>query len=139
MAAELRLSEAELVELQRDFWAGDCVDSTLTNFVGQKLAYCRTAILSNAWPGARQFFQSLPELSVFETIVISAEEGVAKPAAEIYRRMLERLGVAAAETVFVDDMEENVVAARSLGMAGVVFDSTEQTLTALRQWLRRPR
>ena len=72
---------------------------------------------------------------MFETLVISAEEGVAKPATEIYRRTLERVGVAAAQTMFVDDMEENVVAACSLGMAGVVFESTEQTLTALHQWL----
>ena len=135
VAAELRLSEAELDDLQRDFWAGDCVDSVLTDFVGQQRGKCRTAILSNAWPGARQFFQSLPDLSVFETLVISAEEGVAKPATEIYRRTLERVGVAAAQTMFVDDMEENVVAACSLGMAGVVFESTEQTLTALHQWL----
>jgi putative hydrolase of the HAD superfamily len=83
----------------------------------------------------REFFQSFPELSVFETMVISAEEGVAKPAAEVYRRTLERLGVGAAQTVFVDDMEANVAAARALGMAGVVFESAEQTLTVLKQWL----
>ncbi len=135
VAAELRLSEEELAELQRDFWAGDRVDVALTDFVGQQRGYCRTAILSNAWLGVRQFFRSLPELSVFDTMVISAEEGVAKPAEEIYRSTLERIGVVAAQTVFVDDMVENVVAARSLGMAGIVFESTEQTLIALQQWL----
>ncbi|MDP6793461.1 MAG: HAD-IA family hydrolase [Anaerolineales bacterium] len=135
VAAQLRLSEPELDKLQRDFWAGDCIDTVLTDFVGQQSGTCRTAILSNAWPGARQFFKSLPDLSVFETLVISAEEGVAKPAMEIYRRTLERVGVTAAQTMFIDDMEENVVAARSLGMAGVVFENTEQTLTAVHQWL----
>lgn len=135
VAAELRLSEAELAELQHDFWAGDCVDSALTDFVGRQRGHCRTAILSNAWPGVRDFFHSFPELSVFETMVISAEEGVAKPAPEVYQRTLERLGVGAAQTVFVDDMEANVAAARALGMTGVVFESTEQTLTALQQWL----
>jgi FMN phosphatase YigB (HAD superfamily) len=135
VAAQLRLSEPELDKLQRDFWAGDCIDTVLTDFVGQQSGTCRTAILSNAWPGARQFFKSLPDLSVFETLVISAEEGVAKPAMEIYRRTLERVGVTAAQTMFVDDMEENVVAARSLGMASVVFENTEQTLTAVHQWL----
>ena len=135
VAAQLRLSEPELDKLQRDFWAGDCIDTVLTDFVGQQSGTCRTAILSNAWPGARQFIKSLPDLSGFETLVISAEEGVAKPAMEIYRRTLERVGVTAAQTMFVDDMEENVVAARSLGMASVVFENTEQTLTAVHQWL----
>lgn len=135
VAAELRLSEAELAELQHDFWSGDRVNTALTDFIGEHCKNFRTAILSNAWPGFRQFFQSLPELSVFEVMVISAEEGVAKPATAIYRRTLERLEVPAAQTVFVDDIEENVVAARSLGMSGVVFESTEQTLSALQQWL----
>ena len=135
VAAELRLSGAELAELQHDFWAGDRMDSALTDFVGRQRGHCRTAILSNAWPGVREFFESFPELSVFETLVISAEERVAKPTAEVYRRTLERLGVGAAQTVFVDDMEANVAAARALGMTGVVFESTEQTLTSLQQWL----
>ena len=135
VAADLCLSEHELVELQRDFWMGDCVDTALTDFVGQQRKHCRTAILSNAWLGMRKFFRSLPELSVFDTMVISAEEGVAKPSAEIYRSTLEHMGVVASQTVFVDDMVENVIAARSLGMAGIVFESTEQTLIALQQWL----
>ncbi len=136
VAAELRLSDAELAQLRHDFWSGDRVESALTDFVSRQRGHCRTAILSNAWPGVRQFFGTLPELSVFETMVISAEESIAKPAAEIYQRTLERLEVAATQTVFVDDMVENVVAARTLGMAGVVFESTEQTLSALQQWLR---
>ena len=135
VAAELRLSDMELVTLQRDFWSGDRIDAALTQFVGKQLGRCRTAVLSNAWPGAREFFQSFPELSVFETMVISAEECVAKPNSEIYRHTLERMGVTADQTVFVDDVEENVLVARSLGMSGLVFESTEKTLIVLREWL----
>ena len=135
VGAELCLSDMELVALQRDFWSGDQIDVELTQFVGKQLGRCRTALLSNAWPGAREFFQSFAELSVFETMVVSAEECVAKPNSEIYLRTLARIGVTSDQTMFVDDVEENVLAARSLGMEGLVFESTEQTLIALRKWL----
>ena len=39
----------------------------------------------------------------FDTIVVSGEEGVRKPDAEIFRRALDRLGVAAHEAMFVGD------------------------------------
>jgi len=39
----------------------------------------------------------------FDTIVVSGEEGVQKPDAEIFRRALARLGVAATESMFVGD------------------------------------
>lgn len=39
----------------------------------------------------------------FDTILVSAEEGVRKPDAEIFRRGLERCAVAASESVFVGD------------------------------------
>ena len=70
-------------------------------------------------------------------MVVSAEEYVAKPNSEIYLRTLARIGVTSDQTMFVDDVAENVLAARSLGMEGLVFESTEQTLIALREWLDR--
>ena len=39
----------------------------------------------------------------FDTVVVSGEEGVRKPDAEIFRRALTRLGVAAHEALFVGD------------------------------------
>ena len=52
---------------------------------------------------------------VFDPIVISAEIGVAKPDPEFCRRALVRLGLPAAEVLFVDDVQANVDAARSVG------------------------
>jgi 2-haloacid dehalogenase len=73
-------------------------------------------------------------------IVVSSEEGVIKPDPEIFRRLFDRFGLVPAETVFVDDAERNVAAARSLGMAAVLFRSPEQLreeLVALGLPLRR--
>jgi HAD superfamily hydrolase (TIGR01509 family) len=57
----------------------------------------------------------------FDVFVTSAEVGVMKPAARIYHVVLERMGVAPSQAVFVDDFIENVEAARRLGMHAVHF------------------
>ena len=73
--------------------------------------------------------------AVVDEMVLSAEEGEAKPDPPIYRTALQRLGVQPHEAVFVDDMAVNVEAARSLGMAGVQFRSREQAIADVEQIL----
>jgi 2-haloacid dehalogenase len=58
--------------------------------------------------------------------VVSGQEGVIKPDPEIFRRLFERFGLVPQETVFVDDAERNIAAARALGMEVVWFTSPEQ-------------
>lgn len=60
-------------------------------------------------------------LDFFEDIVVSGRVRMRKPDAEIYRHALERFGLAPADAVFVDDLVENIDAARDLGMTGILF------------------
>lgn len=59
----------------------------------------------------------------FRDIVVSGEEKLVKPDAAIYQLALDRFGIGAAEALFIDDREENVVAAQALGMRGHLFRS----------------
>jgi len=53
---------------------------------------------------------------------------VAKPDPEIFQRALETLGTKAADVVFIDDLIENVLAAKSIGMQAFQFiDATAVT------------
>lgn len=60
-------------------------------------------------------------LARFEGIVVSGDEGVAKPDPALYRTLLDRYGVDPVRSVFVDDRPANVVTARQLGLVGLVF------------------
>ena len=117
----LNLDARELVQLREDFWAGDRYDHALLAYIRSLRPRYRTGIISNAWPGVRAFHQPYINGDTFDTILYSSEEGIAKPDPAIYRRCLERLRVAPDEAVFVDDVLENVEAARALGMAGLHF------------------
>jgi putative hydrolase of the HAD superfamily len=79
----------------------------------------------------------LPVDEIFEVIVDSASVGVRKPEREIYELALERLGdgIGAEQCLFVDDVEDNVDAARALGMAAVHFRSNDQAIAEIERAL----
>ncbi|MBI1260922.1 MAG: HAD-IA family hydrolase [Rhizobiales bacterium] len=60
-------------------------------------------------------------LEKFRDVLVSGRERMRKPEARIYELALSRFGLQADEAVFVDDLVENVEAARACGMYGVHF------------------
>jgi len=118
----LDLSPDEMMEFRHDFWSGDRFDESVLDWAASLRGRYRTGILSNAWGNARAFLTRNPKITAaFERLIISAEEGVMKPDAEIYDRAVKRLGVEPSEAVFVDDVADNVEAARRFGMAAIHF------------------
>jgi 2-haloacid dehalogenase len=70
-------------------------------------------------------------LEWFDGMVISGQEGVIKPQARIFEILCERWGLEPATTVFVDDTEANVVAARELGFQAIRFHDPPRLRAAL--------
>ncbi|MBV8520060.1 MAG: HAD family phosphatase [Acidobacteria bacterium] len=66
-----------------------------------------------------------------DRFVFSHRFRVAKPDPEIFRRALEVLGALPQHVVFIDDLSENVLAARSVGMVAYQFIDAEQLTRAL--------
>ena len=63
----------------------------------------KIAIVSNCTENTRPMLVSLGVAPLADALVLSCEVGSAKPAAEIFRCALDRLGVTADTAVFVDD------------------------------------
>ena len=57
-------------------------------------------------------------MQIFDATVISGDVGLHKPQPEIYELGAERIGVAAGDCVFVDDLRENIAGAEAVGMTG---------------------
>jgi putative hydrolase of the HAD superfamily len=72
----------------------------------------------------------LPVDEIFEIVVDSAFVGMRKPEPEIYELTIERLGdgIVAADCLFIDDVEHNIVAAQELGMSAVHFQTNGQAI-----------
>jgi 2-haloacid dehalogenase len=65
-------------------------------------------------------------LDWFTGIVISGEVRLAKPDPHVFRHLLDRFGLDAVSTVFVDDSRRNVEAAAELGMIAIEFRDASQ-------------
>lgn len=61
---------------------------------------------------------------LFDHMVISSEVGMAKPDAEIFVKTLDVLGVEPHEALFLDDSQQNIEAARSIGMNAIHYTYT---------------
>jgi putative hydrolase of the HAD superfamily len=62
----------------------------------------------------------------FDALVWSFQLGMAKPDPAIYHAVLSKLGTDPAETLFIDDKQVNIEAARSLGMCAIQFTDVAQ-------------
>ena len=90
-----------------------------------------TAALTNNWiggegSGARDWLAEL-----FDVVVESSAVGLRKPDPRIYALVLERLRVAAAEAIFLDDIGGNLKPARALGMTTIKVEDPVQALAEL--------
>jgi epoxide hydrolase-like predicted phosphatase len=100
---------------------------------GARRAGVRTGLISNSW-GSTVYDPALMD-ELFEVVVISGEVGLHKPQPEIYLLGCERLGVAPADCVFVDDLRENIAGAEEVGMVGVLHRDAAQTVAELENLL----
>lgn len=87
----------------------------------------RTALLSNWGPGLRDILVAEELLDHFDAVVISGEEGVAKPDTAIFEILLDRLGTTAGPHVAYvgDSPDDDVVPARGIGLQAVLIDRFE--------------
>lgn len=70
--------------------------------------------------------------------VVSGFVKCIKPDREIYERLLNEYNLKAEECVFLDDREENVEAAKNIGMAGILFENYEQAWADLNKKVQNP-
>jgi putative hydrolase of the HAD superfamily len=136
--AALELDPERRADLATDFWAGSYLDYDMAALIERvHQAGYRTALLSNAWIGARLSHTALgwDRLLKFDVQMFSAEEGLMKPDLAFYQSCLDRLGVSAGETLFIDDTLVNVEAARQLGMTAIHYTDKNRDMAEIERLL----
>jgi epoxide hydrolase-like predicted phosphatase len=129
------LGVADTTDLPERLFAGVGPDEPMVEAVkGAKRAGVRTGLISNSWGDRGQYDQhSLAEM--FDAVVISGEVGLNKPEPEIYRVGAERIGLAPADCVFVDDLKENCEGAEAVGMTAILHRGADSTMPELERLL----
>ncbi len=98
------------VELLRDLHAAGVRLLALTNWSAE------------TYPHAEATFDFL---TLFEDIVVSGAEGIAKPDPAVFALLVDRYRLDPAATVFVDDSPVNVAAAAAAGLRAVRFTDAD--------------
>jgi len=127
--ASLNLSDAQIAELNHwDAHMWTTINPKMLAWHKQlKKHGLQTGILSNMGDSVFENIQrSFDWVSDFDVLIWSYQHRMIKPQPEIYHLVLERLGTAPEETLFLDDKLENIEAAQKLGMRGLQFSTVEK-------------
>ena len=120
-----------------ELWAADFRSwlsinpGTIEVLADLKAGGTKLALLSNAGPDYGSYFRHGPLGGFFAACYVSGELGLLKPHPEIYRHVLDDLGISALEAVFIDNREANVRGAETLGITSHLFTD----VTSLRAFL----
>lgn len=92
-----------------------------------KVSGYKIAILSN---DSREIFKMKREQykfdELFDDVIVSNEHGFIKPHPELYHIALQRMKVQPHQTVFIDDREDNLIAAKELGIHTILYQNASQ-------------
>ncbi len=138
IAEILGLDAGQLRAFLADLWTeylGTLNTGLAAYFASLRPRY-RTGIISNSFVGARhREEQRYGFAAMTDLIVYSHEAGLCKPDPRIYQLACDGLGVPPAGMVFLDDLPENVAAARQAGMHAVLFRHTGQAIADIQALL----
>ena len=93
--------------------------------------YAITNFSHEFWPPFRERESAM--FDRFKDVVVSGAEKMVKPDAAIYRLALDRFGLEAERTVFVDDNADNVAGAKGVGLIALRFAGEPRLRAELRE------
>jgi putative hydrolase of the HAD superfamily len=131
----LGIGRSVLDELIADLACREVWDEELVAYLRSIKGRARVTLVSNAWPDTRRRIEAVGGRGVLDELVLSCEVRVAKPDPAIFELALARSDVGPGEAVFVDDTEENVEAARGLGLRAHRHTGTAGTIEAIEGFL----
>ncbi len=106
-------------------------DSVLTFIDKLKTHGIILAALSDTIEPHAQALRAHGLFGSFTATFLSHETGLRKPDPAAYQHVLNQLGLKPDETIFVDDKEENITAANTIGIRGIPFTTPERMIIEL--------
>lgn len=86
----------------------------------------RVGMLSNIDDRYKKLIRDFGFYDPFEPCLLSCEMGLQKPDPKAYELLLTKLDLPAKEVLFIDDLPENVEAAKKMGIDALLFESPQQ-------------
>jgi HAD superfamily hydrolase (TIGR01509 family) len=138
---EFLLQASELLgktttEIEAIMQADHIRNAPMIEYVRSLRGRYKLALLSNVGRGVIERLFSADELAeLFDVVVLSSEVGMVKPDSAIFSLTADRLQLLPSECVMVDDLETNISGAKSIGMEGIIFSTTDKFTSAMNELL----
>lgn len=117
-----KIAHAPASVLLGEFWKYVRVRPDTVALIKDVKKHYPVGLLTNAIvPFLYQIFEQNGLNGLFDATLVSSEEGLAKPDAEFYQRLLKKMDVAAEDAVFLDDNPVNIKGAEAVGLNTVLF------------------
>lgn len=136
MAEQVGIALEDATAFYMEYFSKDEEDADLVAFVRTLQPHYKLGLLSNAYPGTREWMQEYHTfLDLFEISFFSAEAGMRKPEPEFFHLILDAMQVEPKKTLFVDDFPENIAGAQQLGMQTLWYTDREKCIPLLKELL----
>jgi glucose-1-phosphatase len=114
-------------EAQKLFHSSYKTNENMLNFILSLRKKYKIILLTNNYSDLFEKMKEIYDLDkYFDKVYSSSELNTKKPKLEIYQWILKDLKVKANECIFVDDKEDNVLAAKKLGIKSIQFKNINQ-------------
>lgn len=110
-----------------------CIDWELLDFIKRLKNKYEIYVLSDAIDLAQNDKITNKIKSVFNDYFVSYKEGFRKPDKDAFKNVLNKISRNPEECVFVDDMEQNIVAANKIGIQSIKFTHLKDLIYNLRK------
>jgi HAD superfamily hydrolase (TIGR01509 family) len=130
--AEFRDTMARQVGISLQDWSrmthdNEMLNTELLTYIEQLHKSHKTAILSNANRGVLPRILGKRRLQQdFDEVVVSADVGIIKPNERMYQLIIDRLGVAGSECLYIDDRASFLNPARHLDMSVLLYEDFDR-------------
>lgn len=132
----LGIQPKDMAAFLEQYWSADDVNWMLLDFIRELRGRYKVGMLSNAWDDLRQTLHERWDIDgLFDELIISAEVKMVKPDPRIFHLAVEKLKVQPAEAVFIDDILENVQAARKEGLKAIQYNDYKKTVDEINKYL----
>lgn len=120
------LAKVEAETVHQEWWSFVKIDADVIDVIHSLPTSYRIALLTNSpSPFVRGILSKYRLESLFEILIVSSEEGLAKPNPKIYHRILGALQSSPSAAVMIDDNPHNVAGAEAIGMQGLLFQTAD--------------
>jgi epoxide hydrolase-like predicted phosphatase len=132
----LGLQPGDMPSFLQQFWSADDVNWRLLDYIRSLRPRFKVGLLSNAWDDLRKTLHDRWNIDgLFDELIISAEVKLVKPDPRIFQLATDRLKALPDETIFIDDIAENVESARLVGLKGILYQDFDQVMAEITEYL----